>query len=143
MTLISTALICIVKSAEAVNDKVVIEPNQNYQKVYNPLSKVNLINKAYFVILVIWNKIVPENIIKVTHYFQNYYPQWYEDTCSIWHFLYAKITENLKKWMQNEVSSNYMAREFFVQLWSDYQDKVRNFQITRISPNGQPQSIEK
>ena len=64
---------------EAVNDKVVLKQNQQYQK-NNPLLKVNLINKAYFVILVILNRIVPENIIKVTYYFQNYYPQSYENS---------------------------------------------------------------
>lgn len=102
------------------------------KKVLHPLSKVSLLNKTYFMILLISTKINPENFLKVIQYFQNYYPQTYDSTCSICLFLINHITDNLKRWSHYETSSTYMAREFFIWLCSDYDEKiVKRFQITK------------
>lgn len=54
-----------------------------WKKQSHPLSKVSLLNKTYFMILLISRKVTPDNILKVIQYFQNYYPQNYDTNCSI------------------------------------------------------------
>lgn len=93
-------------------------------------------------ILLVSKKIVTENLIKVIQYFQNYYPQNYDGSCTICTFLYSNITDNLKKWMGDEVNTSYMAKEFFMQMCTDYEERVKNFQITRVGHNGQNQSTQ-
>ena len=107
----------------------------NYETNRHPLLKVNLLNKIYFMVLLISRKIVPKNLIKVIQYFQNYYPQSYDCSCSICSFLYNSITENLKTWMGSDTNANYVSREFFIKLCVEYENRVKNFQITRITPN--------
>jgi len=109
-------------------------------KVMNkhPLSKINLVNKVYFMTLLISRKIVPENLAKVIQYFQNYYPQSYDCAWSIWIFLFNNITDNLKRWMGNDSSSTSMAHDFFVRIWSEYEEKIiKRFQITKTTPTDQ------
>ena len=86
------------------------------KKANHPLSKVSLLNKTYFMVLLISRKISGENFLKVVQYFQNYYPQTYDPNCSICAFMFSHITDGLKKWSGHDVSSTYIAREFFVGL---------------------------
>lgn len=102
------------------------------KKPGHPLTKVSLLNKTYFMVLLISKKISSENFLKVVQYFQNYYPQTFDPNCSICSFLFSHINDGLKKWAGHDVSSTYIAREFFVSLCSDYDEKiVKRFQITK------------
>lgn len=109
-----------------------------WKKQSHPLSKVSLLNKTYFMILLISRKVTPDNILKVIQYFQNYYPQNYDTNCSIWSFLHSHISESLKKWSSGDTSPAYSAHEFFTSLWCEYDEKIlKRFQITKSNQNNQ------
>lgn len=113
------------------------------KKAGHPLAKVSLLNKTYFMVLLVSRKIGGENFLKVVQYFQNYYPQTFDASCSICSFLFGHITDGLKKWAGHDVSSTYIAREFFVGLCSDYDEKiVKRFQITKSNAAARNDAID-
>lgn len=82
-----------------------------HKRCTHPLSKISLMNKVYFTILLI-SKIHQDNFLKVLQYFQNYYPQDFDDNCSICNFLMTRICENLKGNVEYSPRSSFMGQEF-------------------------------
>ncbi|CAI2368421.1 unnamed protein product [Moneuplotes crassus] len=78
--------------SEIVKREVPLEASETV----SPLNKMSIVNKTYFLMLLLERKITGNNLVKVLQTLQYYTPQKYDETCSLCTWIKVSINDSLK-----------------------------------------------